>query len=46
MVTSDIDMISAVFIRDKSLELCASVSIHTTGISLLQAFTIESCIVL
>ena len=34
MVTSDIDMISVVFIRDKSLKLHASVSIHTTGISL------------
>ena len=33
-VTSDIDMISVVFIRDKSLKLCASMSIHTTGISL------------
>ena len=33
-VTSDIDMISVVFIRDKSLKLHASMSIHTTGISL------------
>ena len=33
MVTSNIDMISVIFIRDKSLKLHASVSIHTTGIS-------------
>ena len=33
MVTNDIDMISVVFITDKSLKLCASMSIHTTGIS-------------
>ena len=33
-VTSGIDMISVVFIRDKSLKLCASMSIHTTGISM------------
>ena len=33
MVTSDIDMISVVFIRDKSLKFHASMSIHTTGIS-------------
>ena len=33
-VTSDIDMISVVFIRGKSLKLCTSMSIHTTGISL------------
>ena len=34
MVTSDIDMISVVFIRDKLLKLCASMSILTTGISM------------
>ena len=33
MVTSDIDMISVVFIRDKLLKLHASMSIHTTGVS-------------
>ena len=33
-VTSDIDMISVVFIRDKLLKLHASMSIHTTGILL------------
>ena len=33
MVTSGIDMISVVFIRDKLSKLCASKSIHTTGIS-------------
>ena len=32
-VTSNIDMISVVFIRDKLLKLHASMSIHTTGIS-------------
>ena len=32
MVTSDIDMISVVFIRDKLLKLHASMSIHTTGV--------------
>ena len=32
-VTSNIDMISVVSIRDKSLKLHASVSIHTTGVS-------------
>ena len=32
-VTSDIDMISVVFIRDKLLKLHASVSTHTTGVS-------------
>ena len=34
MVTSDMDIISVVFIRNKLLKLHASVSIHTTGISL------------
>ena len=34
MVTSDIDMISVIFIRDKLLKLHASMSIHTTGVSL------------
>ena len=34
MVTSDIDMISVIFIRGKLLKLHAPVSIHTTGISL------------
>ena len=33
MVTSDIDMISVVFIRDELLKLHASMSIHTTGVS-------------
>ena len=33
-VTSNIDMISVVFIRDKLLKLPASVSIHTTDVSL------------
>ena len=33
MVTSNIDMISVIFIRGKLLKLHASVSIHTTGIS-------------
>ena len=39
MVTSDIDMISVVFIRDKLLKLHTSVSIHTTGISPGSAWT-------
>ena len=44
MVTSDIDMISVVFIRDKLLKLRASVSIHTTGISMQLLFSqIFSC---
>ena len=34
MVASDIDMISVIFIRGKSLKLHAPVSIHTMGISL------------
>ena len=34
MVTSDIDMISVIFIRGKSLKLHAPVSIHTTGVSM------------
>ena len=33
MVTSNIDMISVIFIRGKLLKLHASVSIHTTGVS-------------
>ena len=33
MVTSNIDMISVIFIRGKLLKLHASMSIHTTGIS-------------
>ena len=33
-VTSNIDMISVVFIRDKLVKLHASMSIHTTGVSL------------
>ena len=33
-VTSNIDMISVIFIRGKSLKLHAPVSIHTTGVSL------------
>ena len=32
-VTSNIDMISVIFIRGKSLKLHASMSIHTTGVS-------------
>ena len=32
-VTSDVDMISVVFIRDKLLKLHALMSIHTTGVS-------------
>ena len=32
-VTSDIEMIFVVFIRDKSLKLHTSMSIHTTGVS-------------
>ena len=32
-VASDIDMISVVFIRDKSLKLHTSMSIHTTSVS-------------
>ena len=35
VVTSDIDMISVVFIRNKLLKLHASMSIHTTGVSTL-----------
>ena len=39
MVTSDMDMISVIFIRGKLLKLHASVSIHTTGVLLhLEAF--------
>ena len=33
MVTSGIYMILVVSIRDKSLKLCTSMSIHTTGVS-------------
>ena len=33
-VISDIDIISVVFIRDKLLKLHASVSIHTTDVSM------------
>ena len=33
MVTSDMDMISVIFIRGKSLKLHASISIHITGVS-------------
>ena len=32
-VTSNIDMISVIFIRGKSLKLHAPMSIHTTGVS-------------
>ena len=41
-ITSNIDMISVVFIRDKSLKLHASISIHTTGVlpSKLKAITV------
>ena len=33
-VASDIDMISVIFIRGKSLKLHAPVSIYTTGVSM------------
>ena len=45
MVASDIDMISVIFIRGKSLKLHAPVSIHTTGISPLQKWVSQSLFV-